>query len=188
MTTPEQPRLERWHDAFEELCKWPNWMVNDEHLVPHSPYTLLPADPNDPANWSDYETAKASIQGKTIATPFMSEAAWRVGLVLKNTPFAVVEHTLSDKPVDELNVIERSGALHTLLNTYSESIWTPTMHTHWWCKASIQFERHWPSVGIKVLCVSYVPFTFESVENRSIEERDTELKQLLEILALDENL
>ena len=107
--TPQQ-QLPHWYDAFCELCNWANWMVHDEHFIPHSPYTLTPADPNDPANRSDYETAKASIQGKKVAIP-NKQSGWGVGFVLKNTPFRVIVANMMRSKVGEdgePNIIERN--------------------------------------------------------------------------------
>jgi len=52
-----------------------------------------------------------------------------------------------------------------------------------WFKANVRLEREWPTLGITLLCVGYVPFCFESLENRPIEERSAELNHLLELVA-----
>lgn len=203
---PEPQPLPYWHFAFEELHKWSNWMVHDENLVPHNPRTLLPADPNDPANRSDYETAIAALrdnnkplQWNPLVQPspfprdfyWYPQNGWGIGFVLKDTPFVVVANTLDQYETD--NPIERNGGLRSILNTYTEfHLGTNRdfrrgcpLGTLMWCKAAdIQLEQKWPALGLTLLCVAYVPFIFElaSVSPEPIEERTTELKQLLEIL------
>lgn len=178
--------------ALRELSTYKNWMIHNERLIPHSPHTGRPCEDADLLlHCSDYGTARAAIQGKP---------GWGVGFLLKGTPFRVLVlgHDSSSRYDADDDI---ANALRTHRDNIREQFITRFRHTYYQCSAyvphltpltlgiwyrgNIQYEMTWPTLGITILSISYVPFTNEALNNNSIDDCCTAETDLLEALAGD---
>jgi len=64
-----------------ELKEYPNWVCYGEDKTPINPRTGKGAKANDPATWTDYETAKAAAE----------KHGWGIGFEFSGTPYAGVD-------------------------------------------------------------------------------------------------
>ena len=140
-----------------ELQEFPNWVVRNSDKVPIDPHTGFNASSTDPAQWSDYATAKAT--GKPL------------GFVLTNSPFCVIDIDPTDDPL----ALAYQQWVFGYVKSAAER--SPSgAGCHIWIRADLAKDRKFPKLKTEFYSTArYITITGEQINNLPIAERQTEV-------------